>query len=561
LLALLLAAGFCMPADPAEARPRQRASVAKKEPPRSAKRESPRSRREAAREADVPLPRSNPLRIIVVADARAPVDPHAPVPRDHPLRPRPVLAPNPQPAPSLRLFAAAAPVLRPGEHAIPTEYVARELAFAAIVGETPLGGLPPELLSGEPLYRRYAPPPPVQPLLAAPAHVGPPVAPATVAALPEPPPLPPAEPPPVGPSHAKSPTDPAPVVAALPEPPPLPPAEPPPAAPIHAKPQVPPSPAAALPEPPPLPPAEPPAPVHTKAPVAPAPVAALPEPPLPRPAPFRAKPPVAAPVAVLPEPPIPEPPAAAPTHAAAPEHANEPSPETMVAAAPMDGESANPLALPEQEPSAAPAIPDEALPPESQVGVHEYASLDEVPEVVRQLAESLPECIPMETGARRQPFGERTLFSFSCPADRPDEQERAFVLARDDLGNGANVLLFPRPGGKKAEPLHELSNPRVAPDTQEFVHTDIDPQDRPCREQGRWRVDARGNPGLLSWRASNSCDGSDIVVAAADKKDGASARSSRASSKKASSRKSSRSKATANKPSRAKKAAVKKKRR
>jgi hypothetical protein len=229
-----------------------------------------------------------------------------------------------------------------------------------------------------------------------------------------------------------------------------------------------------------------------------------------------------------------------------------PAPTEVAAVAPAE-------AVPTPEPADSGFDADDAA--EDTTGLHEYASLAEVPDVVRQLAESLPECVPLEKGARRQPFGERTLFSFACPADRPQEQERAFVLARDERGNGANVLMFPRPGGKSVEPLHELSNPRVTPAAREFIHTAVDPGDRPCRQQGRWRVDERGNAGLLGWRSSNSCDGEWTTAAASAKKDPPAAKSSRGSKKK-SARKTSRGKgkATARKAPPAKKKPVKKKR-
>jgi hypothetical protein len=308
--------------------------------------------------------------------------------------------------------------------------------------------------------------------------------------------------------------------------------------------------AAAMPAPAPALPSTPPPPVAA-APAA-APSSPVPLPPLP---PLEKRPveTAAAPALPPPLPPAPPAPAAVPVQ-------------------PRAEQPAGPAAAPAELAAVAPAepVPPEPAPAdggfgaedaaEDLTGVHEYASLAEVPDVVRQLAESLPECVPLEKGARRQPFGERILFSFACPAARPQEQERAFVLARDERGNGANVLMFPRPGGKAVEPLHELSNPRVAPDAREFVHTQIDPGDRPCRQQGRWRVDERGNAGLLGWRSSTSCDGAWTAAAASAKKDPPAAKSTRGS-KKASAKRSSRSKgkATARKPA-TKKTPVKKRR-
>jgi hypothetical protein len=227
----------------------------------------------------------------------------------------------------------------------------------------------------------------------------------------------------------------------------------------------------------------------------------------------------------------------------------EPAPIEVAAVAPTE-----PVPVPEAPP---PDPFDIAESPEDTLGLHEYASLAEVPDAVRHLAESLPECLPLDAGARRQPFGDRTLFSFACPARRPGDQDRAFVLAHDTAGSGANVIMFPRPGGKSVEPMHELANPRVDPKAREFVHTAVDPSDRPCRQQGRWRIDERGNAGLLGWRSSSACDG-EWTTAVAKSKAASTAKSAR-SSKKSSARKASRGKGKKARKAPARKKSAKKK--
>lgn len=182
--------------------------------------------------------------------------------------------------------------------------------------------------------------------------------------------------------------------------------------------------------------------------------------------------------------------------------------------------------------------PEEAEAPEPEaVAIPRYR---DVPETVRQIAESLPDCAPDEAGTMRRPFGDRVLFIIACPGDA-DNKRNAFVLAHSEDGEGANVLMFPRPGGGEAGPyMHELSNPTIVGNRLEIAHLGMDPDGRPCRTEGRWRIDARGNAGLLSWRTAASCSGelvaaSRVVKKASAKRGKSAKRSSRG--KKATKRK------------------------
>lgn len=198
-----------------------------------------------------------------------------------------------------------------------------------------------------------------------------------------------------------------------------------------------------------------------------------------------------------PEPAAPEPVAPSPTPAETVALQNRSGPESA------SGPAADPpsAAMPE-EPPPVPEPPPTAIP--------RYAA---VPEPVRQLAESLPECAPDEHGTIRQHFGDRVLFVISC-LGQGENQLRAFVLARKEDGEGANVLMFPRPGGGTGLPyMHQLSNPLVIGSRREITHLSVDPESRPCRTEGRWRVDTRGNAGLVSWRSAAACSGNLVASA------------------------------------------------
>jgi hypothetical protein len=87
---------------------------------------------------------------------------------------------------------------------------------------------------------------------------------------------------------------------------------------------------------------------------------------------------------------------------------------------------------------------------------------------------------------------------------------RAFVLAADVYGNGANVIMFPPAGTRKAseaEPLDHLVNPEVLPESREIAESAVEPGHTPCRTEARWKIDERGNAALVSWRTADACSG------------------------------------------------------
>jgi hypothetical protein len=148
-------------------------------------------------------------------------------------------------------------------------------------------------------------------------------------------------------------------------------------------------------------------------------------------------------------------------------------------------------------------------------GVFRYARIEDVPKTIRDIVNGLPDCAVGPGEATRQPFGTgRVLFAIPCPPTGKTER-RVFVLAADDSGTSPNVVMFPPPGSNKQEPLHELSNPEIVADSREITHRATTPGETPCRTEGRWKIDDRGNAAIVSWRTAKSCSGDDWSRAAA----------------------------------------------
>jgi hypothetical protein len=138
--------------------------------------------------------------------------------------------------------------------------------------------------------------------------------------------------------------------------------------------------------------------------------------------------------------------------------------------------------------------------------VFRYARIDDVPKTIRDIVNGLPDCAVGQGEATRRPFGTgRVLFAIPCPATGKT-QRRVFVLAADDSGTSPNVIMFPPPGSKR-EMLQALSNPEIVADRREIVHRATTPGETPCRTEGRWKIDDRGNASIVSWRTAKSCSG------------------------------------------------------
>ena len=96
-----------------------------------------------------------------------------------------------------------------------------------------------------------------------------------------------------------------------------------------------------------------------------------------------------------------------------------------------------------------------------------------------------------------------------CPGNNANYKQ-ALVVADDDEGTGARLLVFPTPAPADPDfPYDALSNIEWHEGgvISELV---VDPEeiDGPCRHEARWRLDGpRPDPKLISWRETNDCSG------------------------------------------------------
>ena len=106
--------------------------------------------------------------------------------------------------------------------------------------------------------------------------------------------------------------------------------------------------------------------------------------------------------------------------------------------------------------------------------------------------------------ASRRPFGRGYVFTAPCPGNHANAIE-AVVFAQTAEGADARLLRFPRPPGR-GEPADSLSNIRWDPQRRELTELFVNPEERICRSEGRWRIDG-AKPRLVFWRETRDCKG------------------------------------------------------
>jgi hypothetical protein len=113
----------------------------------------------------------------------------------------------------------------------------------------------------------------------------------------------------------------------------------------------------------------------------------------------------------------------------------------------------------------------------------------------------------------RHAFAGGYLFAWECASNHANFMQ-ALVYAERYDGTGARLLRFPQPkppfkGKRGAEPLTEIANKRLFPNTGEIVEAYIDPEGGgSCRFEGRWKLaGAAKEPVLTTYRQTADCRG------------------------------------------------------
>lgn len=113
--------------------------------------------------------------------------------------------------------------------------------------------------------------------------------------------------------------------------------------------------------------------------------------------------------------------------------------------------------------------------------------------------------------ATRRTFAGFIIFAVQCPGNNANYVE-ALVVADDDAGTNARLLVFPTPYAPNPDvPYDALSNIRWL-DGGVLGEIAVDPEvtDGRCRHEARWQLEgARPDPSLLFWRETADCDGED----------------------------------------------------
>lgn len=108
-------------------------------------------------------------------------------------------------------------------------------------------------------------------------------------------------------------------------------------------------------------------------------------------------------------------------------------------------------------------------------------------------------------------FGSDVIWKIRCPSNHAN-QFYAYVIARDALGTGATLLLFPTPRqGRLVGPLDNISNAELNSGTREITHSFTNPEEPPCRVQAAWRIEGV-KPVLVFWREARRCKGDNWSV-------------------------------------------------
>lgn len=107
----------------------------------------------------------------------------------------------------------------------------------------------------------------------------------------------------------------------------------------------------------------------------------------------------------------------------------------------------------------------------------------------------------------RKPFADGFIFRWPC-ASNPANEIEALVYATNISGADARLLQFPMPGQpSKVKPAPEIANVTWFP-PRELTSVFVDPKNRVCRREGRWRLDGKKlAPRLIFWRETRDCDG------------------------------------------------------
>jgi len=136
-----------------------------------------------------------------------------------------------------------------------------------------------------------------------------------------------------------------------------------------------------------------------------------------------------------------------------------------------------------------------------QAQVSDVQSLDKQ-DVPRAVAEQVT-CDGPDIDMMRRAFAGGIVFTARCPGNNANYIQ-SLVYATDAQGTKARLLMFPRPGG---DPADSVSNIRWFPDTHEVTELFVDQESKICRTEGRWRIEAEGQPKLIFWRQTRDCDG------------------------------------------------------
>jgi hypothetical protein len=132
-------------------------------------------------------------------------------------------------------------------------------------------------------------------------------------------------------------------------------------------------------------------------------------------------------------------------------------------------------------------------------GMTLFTGNDKLPSLVQEQVTCQTEDDPQGT---RRPFAGGFVFTARCPGNHANSVQ-ALVFAAGEDGVGAQLIRFARPTGAAAE---ELSNVRWDPARWEVGELSVNPEERICRTEGRWRLTG-AKAQLMFWRETRDCDG------------------------------------------------------